>query len=64
MVGFAEGAGRLAGFAGAMFGWSPETFWSATPAELGALVRAVAGEAPDALDRATLARMMEADRDG
>ena len=64
MARFAEGAGRLAGFAGAMFGWSPETFWNATPAELGALVRAVAGEAPEVLDRGELARLMEADRDG
>jgi uncharacterized phage protein (TIGR02216 family) len=62
---FADGAGRLAGLAGAAFGWSPDAFWRATPAELAALVRAVAGEAAAVPpDRATLARMMEADPDG
>jgi hypothetical protein len=43
-VRFADSAGRLAGFAGAVLGWRPGEFWAATPAELGAVVRAMAGE--------------------
>lgn len=39
---FAESAVRLAGLAGLLFGWTPAGFWEATPAELGALVRALA----------------------
>ncbi|UIJ45853.1 phage tail assembly chaperone [Sphingomonas cannabina] len=55
---------RLAGLAGVLFGWAPDTFWNATPAELGALVAAVAGDAPDALGGGELARLMEAFPDG
>ncbi|MDP1027786.1 phage tail assembly chaperone [Sphingomonas sp. KR1UV-12] len=63
---FAEGAARLAGFAGAVLGWSPDAFWRATPAELAAVVEALSGveaggEPPDA---ATLARLREAFPDG
>ena len=38
----------LAGHAGLLFGWMPDTFWRATPAELGALVRAAGGDAESA----------------
>ena len=31
---FGEGARRLAGMAAQVLGWTPETFWKATPAEL------------------------------
>ena len=31
---FGEGARRLAGAAALLLGWTPETFWRATPAEL------------------------------
>lgn len=41
---FAASALRLAGQAGVAFGWSPDAFWAATPAELAALVAAVAGD--------------------
>ena len=62
---FVDSAGRLAGFAGAALGWRPAEFWAATPAELSAVVRALAGEAgatpPDA---ATIARLKEAFPDG
>jgi uncharacterized phage protein (TIGR02216 family) len=63
---FADGAERLAGVAGAVLGWSPDAFWRATPAELGAVLRVVAGEhatvsPPDA---GVLARMQEAFPDG
>lgn len=61
---FAERAALLAGQAGLAFGWTPELFWSATPAELVALVRAVAGEAVAPPDRDTIAQLMEAFPDG
>lgn len=63
---FADGAARLAGFAGAALGWRPGEFWAATPAELGAVVRALAGDdaavAPP--DAAVIARLKEAFPDG
>jgi uncharacterized phage protein (TIGR02216 family) len=40
---FVESATRLAGFSGAVLGWSPDAFWRATPAELAAVVLALAG---------------------
>ena len=43
MTDFTGAAVRLAGFAGAHLGWSPDAFWRATPAELAAVVRALAG---------------------
>jgi uncharacterized phage protein (TIGR02216 family) len=62
---FADGAVRLAGVAGLWFGWSPEAFWRATPAELGALASAMSGDAGTAPpDAGTLARLMEAFPDG
>ena len=62
---FGAGAVRLAGLAGVMFGWSPDAFWRATPDELAALVRAVAGDAPAGPpDRAAIGRLMEAFPDG
>ncbi len=61
---FAERAALLAGQAGVAFGWTPELFWSATPAELSALVRAVAGDEVAPPDRDTIAQLMEAFPDG
>lgn len=61
---FAENAARLAGMAGLMFGWAPDAFWAATPAELGALVRALRGDGPAALGGSQVARLMEAFPDG
>jgi len=61
---FAEAAGQLAGLAGLAFGWTPDTFWAATPAELGALVRAGAGDAAEPADAGLIARLMEAFPDG
>lgn len=62
---FADAAARLAGVAGLWFGWSPDAFWRATPAELAALTRTLgsdAGAAPPDAD--TLSRLMEAFPDG
>lgn len=61
---FTERAALLAGQAGVAFGWTPALFWNATPAELAALVRAVAGEEVVPPDRDTIAQLMEAFPDG
>jgi len=61
---FAEGAVRLAGAAGVMFGWAPGVFWNATPAELAALVRAACGESAAPLGSDDVARLKEAFPDG
>ena len=65
---FGEGAVRLAGLAGALFGWSADTFWAATPAELAAVVRAAAGDGAgeEAMppDADMMARLREAFPDG
>jgi uncharacterized phage protein (TIGR02216 family) len=55
---------RLAGMAGLAFGWSPDTFWNATPAELAALVQAALGDEPVPLASAEIARLREAFPDG
>lgn len=56
---FADAAMRLAGLAGVTFGWSPDAFWRATPTELDALVRALAGEEAKPLGSAELALLEE-----
>jgi uncharacterized phage protein (TIGR02216 family) len=61
---FADAASRLAGMAGLMFGWTPSAFWEATPAELGALVRALRGDDAAPLGADAAARLMEAFPDG
>lgn len=45
MSDFAASATRLAGLAGALLGWRPDEFWRATPAELAAVLAALAGRA-------------------
>jgi len=48
-----------------MFGWSPDLFWAATPAELSVLVRVVCGDGEEAPpDAGTIARLREAFPDG
>ncbi|WP_010545099.1 phage tail assembly chaperone [Sphingomonas elodea] len=61
---FADAARRLAGLAGLAFGWSPERFWRATPAELAALVTAAAGEAGEPPTPDLIARLQEQFPDG
>ena len=60
---FAEGAGRLAGLAGALLGWPPDQFWRATPAELAAVIDALAPSPPIA-GGGDLARLREMFPDG
>jgi hypothetical protein len=61
---FAQNARRLAGAAGALFGWAPADFWVATPAELGALLDAIRGEAELPPDTDTIRRLKEQFPDG
>ncbi|HEX8467073.1 MAG TPA: phage tail assembly chaperone [Allosphingosinicella sp.] len=56
---FSESAARLAGAAGALLGWRPEEFWLATPAELGAVLRAMVGPEEAPAGRADLERLMQ-----
>lgn len=56
---FGEAAARLGGAIGASLGWSADAFWRATPAEVGAVVRALAGPAPEGVTRADLERLRE-----
>ena len=58
---FASSAARLAGLAGALLGWRPGEFWSATPAELATVLGAMRGEAGAAATATAedLARLME-----
>ena len=59
---FGAGARLLAGHMARHFGWRPDEFWQATPAELAAVLGP-----PDAagrpLDQATLNHMMERDNE-
>ncbi len=61
---FGQAAARLAGLAGLMFGWTPDTFWAATPAELLTVVRAARGDDGEALGGGELARLQELFPDG
>ena len=54
----------MAGLAGALLGWRPDEFWSATPAELGAIVNAMAGEEIVPASAADLALFRLAKRGG
>lgn len=56
---FGEAAARLAGLAGALLGWRPEEFWRATPAELAAVLAALAGPDRAGVARDDLERLME-----
>lgn len=63
---FAERAVRLAGIAGTLAGWPPDIFWRATPADLEAVLVALAGDAPVCAppSPATIASLKERFPDG
>jgi hypothetical protein len=61
---FSDAAARLAGLAGALLGWRPDEFWNATPAELAAVLAAMAPDAPAAVSADDLARLKEMFPDG
>ena len=50
--------------AGALLGWRPEDFWRATPAELAAVLAALAGGAAAPVTQEELARLKEMFPDG
>lgn len=51
---FTDAATRLSGQSAMLFGWKPDDFWSATPAELGAVIAAMLPISASGLDRNTL----------
>jgi uncharacterized phage protein (TIGR02216 family) len=61
---FAETATRLAGLTGALLGWRPDEFWNATPAELAAILTALAPEAANPADRNLITQLQEQFPDG
>ena len=60
---FADGALRLAGLVPRLTGWTPESFWNATPAELAAILDPEAGGATAPLTRGEMDILLERDRD-
>jgi Phage tail assembly chaperone protein, TAC len=60
---FAASATKLAGLAGALLGWRPEEFWSATPAELAVIIAALSPSG-DAADADLISRLKEQFPDG
>ena len=61
---FSDGARRLAGIAGALLSWRPDEFWRATPAELAAVLEAMAGARAEAATRDDLERLERMFPDG
>jgi uncharacterized phage protein (TIGR02216 family) len=64
---FAQAARRLAGQAGLLLGWRPDTFWAVTPDELAAALAPLSeafGPEMRGFDRAELGRLMEGHPDG
>ncbi len=55
---FAASAARLAGLATRAFGWTPDAFWHATPAELAAILATDDAAHPAPLGRGELAELM------
>ena len=58
---FGPGAARLAGLTARLFGWLPDQFWRATPAELAAVLSPYREDGAEPLARDDLNRMMERD---
>lgn len=63
---FADHAARLSGQVCALLGWRPAEFWAATPAELAAIIAALAGdvEAAHPPDPGLVAQLMKEHPDG
>ncbi|WP_298289711.1 phage tail assembly chaperone [Novosphingobium sp.] len=61
---FGAAAAKLCGHAALLLGWSPDTFWSATPEELATILTSLRAPEGEAVDRRTIDRLMEADRGG
>ena len=61
---FIQQATRLAGLTGALLGWRPAEFWNATPAELTAILTALAPDAGGAADRDLIMLLQEQFPDG
>ena len=63
MDGFADAALQLCAMSARLLGWTPDTFWNATPDELAAcLGLEESGTAPPT--RAEIAALMERDENG
>jgi hypothetical protein len=61
---FSDAARRLAGLAGALLAWRPSEFWSATPAELAAVIEALSGDPTADLTSADVERLKRMFPDG
>ena len=57
-------ATRLAGLTGVLLGWRAAEFWNATPAELAAILTALAPDAGNAADRDLIMLLQEQFPDG
>lgn len=58
---FGPDASRLSGLTARLLGWLPDQFWTATPAELAAILSPYAADAGQPLARSDLNRLMERD---
>lgn len=61
---FASSARQLAGAAGRLLFWPPDWFWQATPAELAVILFADGEASASGIDRQTIEKLMERERDG
>ncbi len=61
---FESTATRLAGMCGVLLGWRPDEFWRATPAELAAILAALAPTAESPPDTNLIDRLKERFPDG
>ncbi|MDG6079186.1 phage tail assembly chaperone [Erythrobacter litoralis] len=62
MTAFATQAARLADHAARSLGWTPDTFWNATPSELAASLHSDDTESTAPPSRERIAAMIERDR--
>lgn len=56
---FADLAVQLCGQCALLFGWRPNEFWAATPAELACIARALTAQADVPHDRSDLEKLMQ-----